>query len=78
MLGPVRAIWRRFGASRRASFGLNAVLLFGTPVLLHVFAGIDYFADEAGWYWAYTAVAGVGLWLLVTGLRASGESSQPR
>jgi hypothetical protein len=76
MLRPMRASWRRLRASRRASVGLNMVILFGTPVLLHVFAGMDRFADGAAWYWAYGAVACLGVWLLVSGLRESSPSDQ--
>jgi hypothetical protein len=78
MLRTVRASWRSLVASRRATFGLNLVIIFGTPVLLHVFAGMDRFGDGTGWYWAYAAVSGVGMWLLFSGLRASSPSDQPR
>ena len=69
-------MWHRLVESRRATFGLNLLLIFGTPVLLHVFAGMNRFSDGAVWYWAYAVVASLGVWLLLTGLRASNGTDQ--
>ena len=65
----VKNVWRRFSTSRRAGLGLNLLLIFGSPVLLHVAVGMNRFGNETAWYWGYGLVALLGLFLLASGMR---------